>query len=373
MLTVNGTVSRAGGFTARFDLELPLDGVTAILGPSGAGKSTLLRAIAGFEPNSRLHIEVASETWQSDGSCRAAHLRSVSSVFQDSRLFRHLDVRGNLEYPLRQPPRDGFRMPFNEVVDRLELAELLEQRPATLSGGQCQRVALGRALLAPARLWLFDEPMSALDAPTRAELAPYLEQLCSEHRLPILYVSHALEEVLQIADRVIVMEAGEVTASSPIANIGATPLGSGLAASVLACTCSQYLDGYDLTELKVGDDRIYLRGRVPDESAPIRLLIHARDISIATGTVENLSLLNRLKARVVGIEDDGAGVCLVYLDCHGQPLLARITQLSAEHLALAPGHDVTALIKTVALATLGDSGSNSGGKMPHDSTGPADD
>ena len=211
--------------------------------------------------------------------------------------------------------------------------------------------------------------MSALDAPTRAELAPYLEQLCSEHRLPILYVSHALEEVLQIADRVIVMEAGEVTASSPIANIGATPLGSGLAASVLECTCSQYLDGYDLTELKVSDDRIYLRGRVRNESAPIRLLIHARDISIATGTVENLSLLNRLKARVVGVEDDGAGVCLVYLDCHGQPLLARITQLSAEHLALAPGHDVTALIKTVALATLGDSV----GKRTRNSTGATDD
>ncbi len=351
-LSINGTVARNSGFAARFDLELPLDGVTAILGPSGAGKSTLLRAIAGFEPNSTLRVIVNGETWQSETSCRAAHQRSVSSVFQDSRLFTHLDVRGNLEYPLRQPQRDGFSMPFDEVIDRLALTELLEQRPATLSGGQRQRVALGRALLAPARLWLFDEPMSALDAPTRAELAPYLEQLCSEHRLPILYVSHALEEVLQIADRVVVMDAGQVTASSPIAEIGTTPLGSGLAASVLECTRSNYLDGYDLTELIVGDDRIYLRGNVPAETTPVRLLIHARDISIATGTVENLSLLNRLKARVVQLDDDGAGVCLVHLDCHGQPLLARITRLSAEHLDLEVGHEVTALIKTVALATL---------------------
>lgn len=351
-LTVNGTVNRDSGFAARFDLELPLHGVTAILGPSGAGKSTLLRGIAGFEPNSKLNVVVAGETWQSEDSCRAAHQRSVSSVFQDSRLFAHLSVRGNLEYPLRQPQRDGFRMPFDEVVDRLALAGLLEQRPATLSGGQRQRVALARALLAPARLWLFDEPMSALDAPTRAELAPYLEQLCAEHRLPILYVSHALEEVLQLADRVVVMDAGQITASSPIADIGATPLGSGLAASVLECTWSKYLDGYDLTVLSVGGDRIYLRGKVPDQTVPIRLLIHARDISIATGTVENLSLLNRLAARVVQVDDDGAGVALVHLDCHGQPLLARITRLSAEHLDLAPGHDITALIKTVALATL---------------------
>ena len=350
-LSITGTVARDSGFNARFDLELPLDGVTAILGPSGAGKSTLLRAIAGFEPNSTLRVIVNGETWQSETTCRAAHQRSVSSVFQDSRLFAHLSVRGNLEYPLRQPQRDGFSMPFDEVIDRLALTELLEQPPATLSGGQRQRVALGRALLAPARLWLFDEPMSALDAPTRAELAPYLEQLCSEHRLPILYVSHALEEVLQIADRVVVMDAGQVTASSTIAEIGTTPLGSGLAASVLECTRSNYLDGYDLTELTVGDDRIYLRGNVPDETTPVRLLIHARDISIATGTVGNLSLLNRLKARVVQLDDDGAGVCLVHLDCNGQPLLARIPRLYAAHLALDDGHEVTALIKTVAHAT----------------------
>ena len=341
-----------GAFRAHFDLALPLDGVTAIIGPSGSGKSTLLRLIAGLEPRARLRLRLGDEVWDDDAHHLPPHRRPVSLVFQDGRLFPHLDVAGNLRFPLRRGQRQGLRLAFDEVVDQLALGALLDRTPQTLSGGQRQRVALGRALLTPARLWLFDEPLTGLDQAAKREIAPYLAQVCRAHRLPILYVTHALEEVLDLASNVLVVEHGRIIANQRIEALGGNlPIDETTrGGSVLRCTVATYDERYDLTELALGSHTMYLRGRIAAPNTDVRVLVPARDVSLATGAVAGLSVLNRLPATIEALSDDDHGACVVTLACEGQRLLARITRFSRDQLNLAAGQEVVALIKTMALA-----------------------
>jgi molybdate transport system ATP-binding protein len=354
LLTLRATLERPGGFCARFDLTTALTGVTAILGPSGAGKSTLLRLIAGLEPNARLHLTLGDETWDDGDHHLPAHLRSVGLVFQDGRLFPHLTVAGNLEFPLRRRSRPGFRLSFDAVVELFALNGLLDRYPHTLSGGQRQRVALGRALLTPARLWLFDEPLAALDDAAKREIAPYLERVCRDHQVPIFYVTHALEEVVDLADTVLVVDHGSIVANHAIEALGGLlPIDeTSYGGSVLRCRVIRYDEHYDLTELSLGKHPIFLRGRVAATHADVRVLVPARDVSLATGAVTGISVLNRLPGVIEALQDDAHGACIVTLDCDGQKLLARITRFSKDELGLQAGQTVVALIKTVALATL---------------------
>jgi len=198
----------------RFALEveetLPLTGVTAVFGPSGCGKTSLLRMIAGLSQRARGRIEAFGEVWQDGARLVPAHRRGVGYVHQDAQLFQHLDVRKNLEFGAKR--RGKGRVSFDDVVGAMELAPLLHRHPATLSGGERQRVALGRCLLSEPRLLLLDEPMSALDASRRGDLLPYLGQLIDMSGLPAIYVSHAVDEVQELADRVLLMDRGRVTA-----------------------------------------------------------------------------------------------------------------------------------------------------------------
>ena len=352
LLTLTAQLDRAGGFRADFDVTVPLEGVTAILGPSGSGKSTLLRMIAGLEPRAQIRLRLGDEVWDDAERHLAAHLRPVSLVFQDGRLFPHLSVAENLRFPLRRRHRSGFRLEFDEVVGQLELAALLDRSPQTLSGGQRQRVALGRALLTPARLWLFDEPLAALDDAAKREIAPYLEQICRAHRLPIFYVTHALEEVLDLASNVLIVERGRVVANQTIEALGGNlPIDETTrGGSVLRCRVAAYDEHYDLTELELGKHSMYLRGRVASPHTAVRVLVPARDVSLAIGPVAGLSVLNRLPATIESLTDDAHGACIATLTCEGQRLLARITRFSKDELKLRPGQGVVALIKTVALA-----------------------
>jgi molybdate transport system ATP-binding protein len=355
LLTLSATLERRGGFSARFDLTTPLTGVTAILGPSGAGKSTLLRLIAGLEPDARLRLTLGNETWDDgDRQHLPAHRRSISLVFQDGRLFPHLSVAGNLEFPLRRRSRAGFRLSFDAVVELLALNGLLDRYPHTLSGGQRQRVALGRALLTPARLWLFDEPLAALDDAAKRDIAPYLERVCRDHQVPIFYVTHVLEEVVDLADTVLIVEHGRIVANQAIEALGGLlPIDeTSRGGSVLRCRVIRYDEHYDLTELSLGSHPIFLRGRVAPAHADVRVLVPARDVSLATGPVTGMSVLNRLPCTIESLQDDAHGACIVSLACDGQRLLARITRFSKDELALAPGQAVVALVKTAALATL---------------------
>ena len=354
LLTLSAQLDRPGGFSANFDVTTALTGVTAILGPSGAGKSTLLRMIAGLEPNAKLRLTIGGETWDDQHHHKPAHERGASMVFQDGRLFPHLSVAGNLRFPLRRRSRPGFRLSFDAVVTLLALDDLLNRLPHTLSGGQRQRVALGRALLTPARLWLFDEPLAALDDAAKREIAPYLERICREHQLPIFYVTHTLAEVVDLADKVLIVERGRIIANQAIEALGGLlPIDeTSHGGSVLRCRVIQYDERYDLTELRLGAYPIFLRGRVAPAYTDVRVLVPARDVSLATGAVSGLSVLNRLPTTIESLSDDAHGACIVTLNCDGQRLLARITRYSKDELGLKLGQPVVALIKTVALATL---------------------
>ena len=362
-LRVNGQVER-GQFSLAVDVDLEIDGVTALVGASGAGKSTMLRLIGGFEPDARATVEVDGERWQSaDGLGRTLppHARSVATVFQDSRLFPHLNVQRNLDFASRAPARPGVRLSFAEVVRFLDLEGLLAHYPHQLSGGQRQRVALGRALLAPAKLWLFDEPLASLDPPSRREIAPYLHRLCRRHAVPIIYVSHSLPEVLSLADRVLLAAGGRVGLVDSLAAFSTSfdnPLLGDEAGAVIVCEFKGYDSGYRLSELTFEGASLFVPGDLSSAGtadaetagAPRRILLHipARDVSLSTAPVEQVSILNRVHGEVDQVADQGDSM-LVRVRCGEQHLLARITRRSADDLRVAAGVRVQALIKSVAV------------------------
>ena len=225
-------VSLSIGFPGRslsFRFDAPDRGITALIGPSGSGKTTFLRAVAGLEPDARGLVAVGGTVWQDSGSgvFVAPHKRPVGMVFQDARLFPHRNVRQNLEFGMRRHVPGSRNIAWDEVVELLHLGNLLARFPARLSGGEAQRVAIGRALLADPRLLLLDEPLSALDDERKSELLPYLERLRDEHLLPMIYVSHAMLEVSRLADRVLSLKEGQIAYTERSPRSGMLPYESG--------------------------------------------------------------------------------------------------------------------------------------------------
>ena len=331
--------------------EVPGSGITALFGPSGSGKTTVLRCIAGLE-RAEGALTVGGDTWQDTGRFLAPHRRAVGYVFQEASLFPHRTVAGNLRYG-RDRARGG-RLEISEVVALLGLEPLLAHRPHQLSGGQRQRVALGRALLAGPRLLLLDEPLSALDRASRAEILPYLERLRDELGLPAVHVSHSLEEVGRLADHLVLLEAGRVRGAGPLPEM-ATRLDLPIARTeeaeaVVQAEVTGHDPHYGLTYLRFGGGVL----TVPrDDLAPgarVRVGLHARDISLALDRPERTSILNVLAATVTELGEDGPTGVLVRLEAGGVPLLARITRKSRDQLGLEPGTAVYAQIKSVALA-----------------------
>ena len=352
-LRAQGQVAR-GDFVLRAEVDVNLRGVAALVGRSGAGKSTFLRLLGGFEPAAAADVEVGGERWQSAdrGASLPAHARAVGIVFQEPRLFPHWDARANLRFAARAGRRrEGTRLALEEVVEFLDLAPLLALRPQQLSGGQRQRVALGRALLTPAKLWLFDEPLAALDAKSRREIAPYLQRLCRRHAVPIVYVSHSIEEVLAIADHVLVAADGRIVDVPSLAEFSTSfdnPLLGEDAGAVVACHFRQYDPRYRLSELAFGATKLFAPGDLTALGPVVLLQIPARDVSLATGPVRNVSILNRVDAVVDALHEQGDSV-LVRVRCGEQKLLARLTRRSVDELRLATGVRVQALIKSVAV------------------------
>jgi len=359
---------RRGDFTldVRFDAT---QGVTALFGPSGAGKTTVLDLIAGLERPDEGRItldgEVLADT--ATGTCVPSHRRRVGYVFQDSRLFPHLTVRKNLDYGARFAGHRGPGPEKDHVVELLGLGALLERRPATLSGGEKQRVAIGRALLSAPRLLLLDEPMASLDIARRAEIhiarraeiLPYLARVREQAGIPIIHVSHALPEVARLADTVVLLESGRVTAVGPVADLlSRLDLGEAAqaakAGAVLTATVAEGVKEGPDTSSKVtvlrhpaGEFRVPWQGQAP--GTLVRLYVPARDVALATGDVGSLSIRNRLHATIVEIGPAHSGVREVRLDAGGESLLARVTAEAVDDLELRPGLQVTALIKSVAL------------------------
>ena len=341
------------GFTLDVDLELSGRGVTALFGHSGSGKSTCLRLIAGLERSPGTVVEVNGETWQDDalGIFVPVHRRALGYVFQDAALFPHLSVSQNLDYGRKRRPASR-PVDANALVELLGIGPLLERRPDTLSGGERQRVAIARALLAGPRLLLMDEPLASLDPARKREILPYLERLHESLEIPVLYVSHSVDEVARLADHLVVLESGRVTASGPLSATLARidPPSSPDSGSVVEGVAGDYDETYRLLNLDFQGGRLRV---VHDRVRPgnrLRVRIKSRDVSLALTPPAGSSILNILPAVVVSetVADD-PGHVLVFLDAGGTPLTARITRLSRDQLGVRLGLALHAQIKAVSV------------------------
>lgn len=346
------------GFTLQAGLSLPGRGVTAIFGPSGCGKTSLLRAVTGLE-RAEGRVVVDGEAWQDDAAARfiPTHRRGLGYVIQEAALFPHLDVRGNLDYALSRTPVAGRRVALERAVELLGIATLMARRTGTLSGGERQRVAIARALAGSPRLLLLDEPLAALDARRKAEVLPYLETLGRELAMPMLYVSHAMDEVARLAGHLVVMDAGQVRASGPLGETLARldpPLVAGEEAGVALEGEVAALDApWQLARLHVPGGPCDFWARDPGRplGSAVRLRVLARDVSLSKAAVQGSSIGNQLPAVVDAIAPDEShpSLALVRVRVGGVVLLAQLTRRSVDTLGLAPGAPVWAAVKSVAL------------------------
>ena len=349
-LALRGQFRRRDGFELGMDLLLPDHGVSALIGTSGSGKSTVLRIVAGLEDAPSFSVTFNGNCW--DGV--PAHRRPVSMTLQQPALFPHLTVLENLKAVPRE--RSGAlpgTRSIEEAVALFGLGALTGRRPDELSGGQQQRVALARAFLKPAEVLLLDEPLSALDAVARRELAPMVARMCRELRRPVVYVTHSLPEVLQVADYLAILEDGRVIGAGLPEQVAAEldhPLSPLIdSGAILDCEFTSYDPENDLSELSLGDITLCIRGDLQGAASPVRVQIPARDVGLSLDRPRATSFLNCLPVRVQRLQDAPDGTVFVDLDCGGQTLRSRITRLSRLNLGLDPGMALFALIKSVAL------------------------
>lgn len=343
-------------FALNVDLSLPGRGVTALFGHSGSGKTTLLRLIAGLKTVPTGYLCVNGEVWQDGTTCVPTHKRPLGYVFQEASLFPHLSARGNLEYGMKRVGTAMDRAALEQAVALLGIGHLLDRRAHQLSGGERQRVAIARALALHPRLLLMDEPLAALDLARKQEILPYLERLHDELEIPVLYVSHAPDEVARLADTVVMMEQGEARAVGPVAEVFSrldlTLAQDQEASAIIEGVVLSHDDDYALTRLTIPGGRLTVSrlARALDER--VRVRIHARDVSIARDEPGTSSIVNILPARIVELRElDPAQVLVKLATGSGEqtPLLARITRYSCDRLHLQVGQPVFAQVKAVAL------------------------
>jgi molybdate transport system ATP-binding protein len=340
-------------FKLELDCTLPDRGVTAIYGPSGSGKSTLLNCIAGLQIADRgSHIAYRGTTWQSDQHFLPPWQRGIGFVFQDARLFPHLSVKGNLEYALKRR-KHGSDINMEKVCDWLVLGDLLTRAATQLSAGQKQRVAIARALLSAPRLLLLDEPLANLDRVSRAQCLQYLERLRDDLDLPMLYVSHDMEEVSQLADELLLLSNGAIEARGSVLEL-CSALDTRLsheeqASTIVVGTVKQHDTRFGLSELEVEGNTVFVNQLTKAIGSKCRVRIPARDISICRQRPADSSILNILPVKLIEIEPTSGTRVLLRLALGQQYLLARITRKSVSELNLKVGDAVFAQIKSVAL------------------------
>jgi molybdate transport system ATP-binding protein len=341
------------GFSLQVALDLPGRGVSALFGPSGCGKTTCLRAIAGLQHAPGTQVTVNGEVWQDGDTFLPTHRRPLGYVFQETRLFAHLDVRRNLEYGMKRVAAAERRVPLAHAVELLGIGHLLARRPGTLSGGERQRVGIARALATSPRLLLMDEPLASLDLQRKREILPYLERLHAELNMPVIYVSHAPDEVARLADHLVLLDAGRVTASGPTNELMTRldlPLAHGdTAGAVIAAVVTGYEAAYGLTRLAFAGGTLCLPHSGARVGRQVRVRIQARDVSLTLQHHAATSVLNILPATVSDLAEDGPAQVMVGLDVGGARMLARITRKSAELLRLGVGSAVHAQVKGVAI------------------------
>lgn len=341
-------------FTLDVALRLPGQGVTALFGPSGCGKTTLLRALAGLE-RAAGRVAVGEAVWQDDATGRhvPTHQRPLGYVIQEAALFAHLSVQGNLDYGLRRA--GGARGALDAVIELLGIGPLMGRRPGTLSGGERQRVAIARALATQPRLLLMDEPLAALDAERKAEILPYLERLHTTLALPIVYVTHAMDEVARLADHLVLLREGRVLASGPLTELLARPdlplSQHDEARVVIDATVAEHDARYRMMRVAAGAASLWVGDSAAPLGSTVRASVLARDVSVTREAPQHSSILNVLPVTLESLHAD-RGTVLLRLRVHGDApvhLLARITHKSCDALALQPGDALYAQVKGVAL------------------------
>ncbi|WP_373502743.1 molybdenum ABC transporter ATP-binding protein [Aestuariivirga sp.] len=347
---------RLGDFalSVAFESHGPL---TAIFGASGSGKTSVVNVIAGLmQPGeARVVIDGKVLTDTSRNIQVPAHRRRIGYVFQDARLFPHLSVERNLSYGEWFTPRGERYAGRKQILDLLGIGHLLQRRPGDLSGGEKQRVAIGRALLASPRLLLMDEPLASLDQMRKTEIMPYLERLRDEVRIPIIYVSHSVAEVTRLATGIVVLADGRTVASGPAAEIArrldlVPPEERDEGGAILDMTIHGYDSSFGMTVLTSDMGEVHVPGEIGPKGAAARVRIRARDVMLATTEPGNISALNIFCGIVARIDDAGPSSVNVAVDCRGAIIMARITRQSAAALHLAAGSTVYAIVKAVSVS-----------------------
>jgi molybdate transport system ATP-binding protein len=346
-------LQRAEDFCLELNTVLPLDRACAIYGDSGSGKTTLLYCLAGLlRADGDSELLFADRPWQQGGQFLPAHKRRVGLVFQDARLFPHLDVAGNLAFAEKR--RKGSNGPSrDQVCQWLQLDDLMSRPSDQLSAGQRQRVAIARALLSGPELLLLDEPLANVDHASRRQILHHLEQLQRESGIPIIYVSHEMEEIARLADWLLVLEKGRAVAQGPLLELS-SQLELNLAheeqaAAIVSADIHAHDSEFGLTELRCEGQALFVSALPSSAGGKRRLRIPARDVSLCLDRPPQSTILNILQATIIEIEAGSSSRLLVRLQVGSQYLLARLTRRSVVQLRLAPGMMVYAQVKSVAL------------------------
>ena len=344
------------GFRLDVDLVLPEEGITVLFGPSGSGKTTLLRCVAGLE-QAEGRVLINRVCWQDsdDNLLVPTWQRDLGFVFQEASLFEHMNVRANLRYGIARTRQPGAEQALSAAVSLLGIAHLLDRSIQSLSGGERQRVAIARALATRPRILLLDEPLASLDVARRKEVIPWLERLHRELKIPILYVTHSMEELTRLADHVVCLENGQVKVQGSIGDVLSNPefaASVGMeAGAILQGVVDQQDDRYHLSGINVGGTRVWLPQVELPVGSPVRIHVHASDVSLARTEPFDSSIQNKLPVVIESIHDDEHPArCLVKVRHVEQLLLVRITRKALVNLDVGVGSRVWAQIKSVALA-----------------------
>ena len=342
-------------FSLDIDVTLPAQGITALFGASGSGKTTCLRVMAGLEPKATGTVIVRGAKWQDSvqGLFLPVHQRALGYVFQEASLFEHLRIEDNLQFGFKRTPKPDRKHHWDQLLDLLGIAQLLQRWPHELSGGERQRVAIARALATSPQLLLMDEPLAALDAARKSEILPYLARLPAELGIPILYVSHSIDEVARLADHLVLLDAGRVTASGPtdevLTRLDCTLAHGDTAGAVLTVQVVSHDPSDHLTTTRFAGGVLTIPMQKTALGQQLRIRVQARDVSLTLSEQTGTSILNRINATVMALSSDSPGQTMVALDAGGVTLLARVTLRSARLLDLCPGKAVFAQIKGVAI------------------------
>lgn len=328
--------------------------VTALFGASGAGKTTIIDALAGSLTPANGHIKIGENTFFDTVNSKnmTARKRQVGQIYQDATLFPHLNVKSNLTYA-RWAGWRKKKLEFDEVVELLGLGDFLQRMPDSLSGGERQRVAIGRALLADPKLLLFDEPLSALDHKRKSEIMPYFERIARESDIPMVYVTHDPDEVIRLADHLVLVDHGRVQHEGPLSEV--LPLMNGKfdgvehsPISLISASYESVEEEHGITELKLEKQSVFLNGIVPHREEPYRVRIDAKDVGLALELPKWTSFQNVLQGRVFDVEVSGNTVDII-ISIEGQKIVSRITSRAQAHLDLKAGQIVYALVKSIAI------------------------